>query len=499
MSDICVLFIDPFVLYPSKYLRPQSSKKNAKTKTRYNNTMKKDKSKREWILQKLIAYEEGAGRDVRWRLKNKVDYMSKIGKKFISQFVYPIMKEKKKPTGSACNSSDESETVDLTDAQWATIIEKCKWSPICVFYDLFRDHPTMGFGFSIHTGDDDVHANASTGSSSNASIFTTSSTTTSSSSTPSGNGANTTITTSQRYHSTGSATSVSHQSSAGDTDVWNSSSSESDSSDSDDSDTPSVQPPKKRVCVQPSSEPAKKAAKFSSSNGQTLPISANIRPGTHSGRSSQAEMLQSAMDSFSSAQGARLEHQLQIIQEENMRQREHDLKMAERTEQHSVMLQEQLMRSTAAMQESQQQSPVNSLQAITAFQADLVKVLTEGLGMHAFVWSSSQSFLVFLHSFLSFSRFILTGICPSIWHAFSRDLAVVHFFFCCLMIPSCVKLEGIILLLQYSIVHSCMPTSYRYRVLVLRIKWVWCSKRARSVHSCLYCCHVILSINERFL
>ena len=113
-------------------------------KTRYQNKMKKDTKKRQWILDELQKFclKSNPGQDVAWLrdmadkiLKNKIDYMKGQGRKLLLKHVKPKLSPQPKPTGSANESGDEGPTGLITEEEWDVLHQvrcvACSISIIC--------------------------------------------------------------------------------------------------------------------------------------------------------------------------------------------------------------------------------------------------------------------------------------------------------------------------------------------------------------------------------
>ena len=92
-------------------------------------------------------------------------------------------------------------------------------------------------------------------------------------------------------------------------------------------------------------------------------------------RQDRQDALQRAIQETNSGADARLRLQEEMVSAENRRQREHEVAIAERGERHSAMLQTEMSKTLAAIQEAQQQAQVNNLQTMMTFQANLLKNL----------------------------------------------------------------------------------------------------------------------------
>eukprot|EP00117_Sycon_ciliatum_P015482 scpid71863/ scgid15304/ len=91
------------------------------------------------------------------------------------------------------------------------------------------------------------------------------------------------------------------------------------------------------------------------------------------GRSARARNAGSMMDRFMDTYSQACTQREEGADRRAQADRDHDADMAKRHEQHSTMLQSQLLETTACIQQNQQQCVTNNLQAIMTFQANLLK------------------------------------------------------------------------------------------------------------------------------
>lgn len=366
-------------------------------KSKFDKMMKKESKKRQWILAKLKEYCQEKGEIPQWlcdftdkQLKNKLDYMRKLGTKTLRELVHPRIKPKTLPTGSAYESDDDSQKETLSDTEWEAIIDKCKWRPIRTYYNLFRAHPTMGFGFSLDTVKVADHEYTEGVDGTPPPVSSSSSASSIGSSSSSGPGTAAPIAGAAKV--TGPTKLATPTKEA--IDDWNSSSS-SESDLPSESDTESLLKPlprkrkhsggqtktkedcKKRV------SPEKKFTPVALPDGtMASPQKASPHGASSTARrmrlAEQAELAKTVMEAATAGQHARTADQASLIQKENRKQREHEIMMAERAEKHSAMLQRQAAESAARLQETSEKAQKDRLEAMMGFQAQLLKNLFKG-------------------------------------------------------------------------------------------------------------------------
>ena len=232
------------------------------------------------------------------------------------------------------------------------ILQVAKWPHLQLFYELFADHPTLGFSFSVDTSPESsavVVEVAATQVSLEPALAATAVT-------PPVVATVTATAVTQPGVAAASAASL--------VDDWISSS----ESDSDDIQVGAKRPPTPATPI--GRPPAKRAFKTpdeaaaSSSHSAARGASAKARQGS---------AMDKFLDIYASTSKAKME-------DANMRAErtiQHDREMAERSEKHSTMLQTQLVDTTAKLQENQQTFLTNNLKAIMSFQAELIKGVLE--------------------------------------------------------------------------------------------------------------------------
>ena len=160
-----------------------------------------------------------------------------------------------------------------------------------------------------------------------------------------------------------------------DVDDWNSSSECSSSSDDNDVFDGSAGAGKRNAPRR--NHPAKKRAAVPARPAIQGAVPATPLPSSHRAqvRQDRQDALQRAIQETNSGADARLRLQEEMVSAENRRQREHEVAMAERGERHSAMLQTDMSKTIAAIQEAHQEAQVNNLQAMMTFQANLLRNL----------------------------------------------------------------------------------------------------------------------------
>ena len=327
--------------------------------------MVKDGKAREWILDSLRSHHEKEyGYRARWleefdgkQLKNKLDYLRKQGKKHLRTYVHPIIRRKEKGTGAAADSDDNQDR-ELTEDDLVAIIKESKWLPLRCFYEKFKEHPTMGFHNSVDTETVVVLGDPSQPQLSSPSPQP--STPTATASIPSSRTTSVASGTSARA----STSACANPTTPLEVDDWNSSSECSSSSDDNDVLDGLAGAGKRNAPRR--NHPAKKRAAVPARPAIEGAVPATPPPSSHraqvdQNRQDRQDTLQRAIQETNSGADARLRLQEEMVSAENRRQREHEVAMAEHGGRHSAMLQREMSKTLAAIQEAQQQAQVNNL------------------------------------------------------------------------------------------------------------------------------------------
>eukprot|EP00117_Sycon_ciliatum_P048335 scpid34847/ scgid5213/ len=116
-------------------------------KTRFDKRMERDTEWYRWMAEKLKESDVEAT----WKqVKDKVAAIKKTGNKKVKEFVLPIINKKDK-TGAATDGDE-----DFNDEiNWEDVLRKAKWPLLRIYFEMFRDHPTMGLQFGNDTADSD--------------------------------------------------------------------------------------------------------------------------------------------------------------------------------------------------------------------------------------------------------------------------------------------------------------------------------------------------------
>ena len=306
------------------------------------------------------------GRVRREATQEQAGLPAKAGKKHLRTYVHPIIRRKEKGTGAAADSDDNQDR-ELTEDDWVAIIKESKWLPLRCFYEKFKEHPTMGFHNSVDTATVVVLGDPSQHQPSPPSPQPPQpSTPTATASIPSSRTTSVASSTSARA----STSACTNPTTPPDVDDWISSSECSSASDDSDVFDGSAGAGKRNAPRR--NHPAKKRAAVPARRAIEGAVPATPPPSSHhaqvcQNRQDRQDALQRANQETNSGADARLRLQEEMVSAENRRQREHEVAMAERGERHSAMLQTEMSKTLAAIQEAQQQAQVNNLQSMMTF------------------------------------------------------------------------------------------------------------------------------------